>query len=222
MRRRILPILAALCGPQAAATAGTTLPLVVCDNHVPAPAVNNGRTNDPDYAIHIEHADDFSLAAASTLNGVTWHGLYEGNQAGADQFSLRIFPMDAGVPAYSPLFDIPLAGALRTDTGLSIAYRLKVYAYSAAFPDLTLGPGAYALSLFNHTADGTEWLWACRDNSTVGGSFMILGSAAAWNHYSGGPEFSFALTHVPEPCAALALAAAAPALLLRRRRPNRG
>ena len=46
---------------------------------------------------------------------------------------------------------------------------------------------------------------------------MRLGTGA-WKRYSGGPEFSFTLTQVPEPGVALAVAAWLPCLLVRRRR----
>jgi len=196
----------------------TALPAatVVYDNHIPATSVGNGRTNDPDFPIYIEHADNFSLPAAATVNGVTWHGLYEDNVR-PDDFSLRVYALGAGLPVSPPLADVPLASVVREDTGVTITYSLRVYSYCASFDDISLGAGSYALSIYNRAADGAEWLWATRDNPAVDGSFMRLGTGA-WKRYSGGPEFSFTLTQVPEPGVALAVAAWLPCLLVRRRR----
>ena len=44
---------------------------------------------------------------------------------------------------------------------------------------------------------------------------------SAWRDFSGGPEFSFVLTQVSEPGVVLTLAVSVPAMLPRRRGPNR-
>lgn len=202
----------ALCGLQVTAQAAT----VIYDNRIPATSVSNGRVNDADYPIYLEHADNFALVAAAVVNGITWNGQYKSNDVRPDNFSLRIYAIMSGLPAMSPLVDIALSGVVRQDTGIDIIYSLSVYSYSAEFPDLALGAGNYALSIYNHALDGASWTWSDRDSS-ANGSFMIMAGDTAWRYYSGGPEFSFVLTQVPEPGVVLTLAVGVPILLRRRR-----
>ena len=131
----------------------------------------------------------------------------------------KIYQLSSGVPTRIPLLDIPLGQVIRQDTGRRISYNLAVYAYSATFPDQTLAAGSYGLSIYNSATDGVEWLWATAQ--VANGSFMILGSATQWSKFTGAPEFSFALTQVPEVSAAVLFTLLVPTALLRRGRPRR-
>jgi hypothetical protein len=79
--------------------AATALPPLVYDNGILASQVSAGRVNDPDFAIPLEHADNFSIATTSQIASVTWHGLYETNLPlfQGDDFSLSLFSTTSGV-----------------------------------------------------------------------------------------------------------------------------
>ena len=133
-------LLVTLANPIQAAT--TVTATVIYDNQVTAAGVNNGRTNDPDFPLFIQHADDFALPAQSLINGVEWHGIYRGNNVRPDNFSLKIYQLSSGVPTLSPLLDIPLGAVTSQDTGRRISYDLAVYAYTATFPKQSLAAGS--------------------------------------------------------------------------------
>lgn len=200
MKTFLHPSLLALCASSSLAPAALVSNYtVVYDNGISVAAATNGRTNDPDYPIYIEHADNFRLTSTSSIQGVLWAGTYEGTSARPDEFSLRIYTLVSGKPDLSPLYNIPLVALERWDTGLNNAFNQRKYSYQALFPEISLDAGTYAMSIYNQAADGLEWFWAERDSPAVDGSFMFLSVWGEWRQISGGPEFSFSLIAVPEP-----------------------
>jgi hypothetical protein len=191
------------------ARAATTM---VYDNMVPVSTISNGRENDVN-APNWLHADGIQFASAATFNKLTWHGIRAGNP---ESFRLRIYPMAGNVPAMNPMIDLSLGLVTRLDSGYRDPYQSVIYSYSAEFGDQTLAAGSYAISIFNDSNDGVPWLWAVGNNRN--GSFMILNGDAAWSNVTGGPEFSFTLSQVPESGALGLLAAVVPLVLSRRRR----
>lgn len=192
----------------APARAATT----VYDNMVQVSRIHNGRENDVN-APNWLHADGFQLATAATFNMLTWHGIRAGNP---ESFRLRIYPMAGNVPAINPTIDLSVGLVIRSDSGYRDPYHSIIYSYSAEFGDQTLAAGSYAISIYNDSNDGVPWAWAVGDDRN--GSFMILKGDTAWSNVTGGPEFSFTLSQVPESGSVVLLVAAVPVILFRRRR----
>src|SRR5215217_4531694 len=99
MKKYLLLLLGALTASPAAAA-------VLVDNGAPNPeagaVASNFAGGDPEYAF--QSADDFSLAAPSTITHVTWWGVYQGSNIPLepDLFTVRIFADNAGTPAVTP------------------------------------------------------------------------------------------------------------------------
>ena len=175
--------------------AGTALLPLVYDNGVQASQVTNGRVNDPDFSIPLEHADNFSIATTGQISSVTWHGLYETNIPSfqVDDFSLSLFSTTSGVINPTPLLDTPLVLSEKFDTGFNVGGSLNLFSYTASFSSFSLAPGDYAISIFNNVENGVEWFWGV-SNFTSDGSYQTDVSTLEWNPINpGAPEFSFAL-----------------------------
>jgi hypothetical protein len=150
---------------------------VLVDNGAPNPdagaVASNFAGGDPEYAF--QSADDFQLAAASTITHLTWWGLYQGSNVPLepDVFTVRIFSDNAGSPAIVPLAEWRLPHVRRAATGL-LSGGYDVYEYNAVLtPHVALPAGTYWLSIVNDVDTeevGTDWLWMLSDNSN--GNFV--------------------------------------------------
>ena len=169
MKKYLLLLLGALTASPAEAA-------LLADNGAPSPdagaVASNFAGGDPEYAF--QSADDFQLAATSTITLVRWWGFYQGSNIPLepDVFTLRIFADNAGSPAIAPLSEWHLDKVHRRATGL-VSSGYDVYEYTATLkPRLALPPGTHWLSIVNDVdteSVGTDWLWMLSDNA--GGNF---------------------------------------------------
>ena len=174
-----------------------------------APDLSNGWASD--FSFPSQQADDFSLApGAETIRDVHWWGLYafSNTPTAPDNFTIRIFADNGGVPAVNSLFNFNLGDVGRMDTGDNI-FVFDVYKYSVDIPDTTLVPNTpYWLSIVNNTAADTDDIWFWATSSQTGNAAERVSDGQNWVSPSGGPpghELAFNLTTVPEPSAVLGL-----------------
>jgi hypothetical protein len=195
------------------------LPPPVFDNGVSASDINNGRVNDADFAIYIEHADNFEISVTSEISAVSWSGLYKGNAAHlGDDFVMRIFRTESGIIDPVALLDTSLTVLEKSDSGDDVL-SMDVYTYVGEFPTISLDLGTYAISIYNNASNVVEWTWGI--NATPDdGSYMTQFDPTNWTPVNpGAPEFSFALYNsVPEPSVPSVLLATVGLLLTRRTR----
>lgn len=152
-----------------------------------------------------QQADDFHLDfGANSITDIHWWGAYSfGNDpTEPDNFTIRIFENDAGLPAGDPIFELIAGDVGRADTGIDLFDRLDMYAYSVDIPALTLeADKTYWLSIINDTAADLNdtWLWAAQ----FGGTSAIWGlGGELWREFVVSQSFQLtndALLEVPEP-----------------------
>lgn len=184
-----------------AAPAGT-----IYDNGGPLENGGTGASDlDPFSAdIYQEIADDFTLSATATINGVNWWGAYTpNNQSGAvpDDFTIRIIDN-----LFNLVAEINVGTVARFNTGLDNALGLDIYGYEVTFSPFALTAGQYLLSIVNNTVgdgDFERWSWQSTANITGNiGQFrrsdgVPLTGYGGWQDASS--DFAFNITAVPEP-----------------------
>lgn len=164
-----------------------------------------------------QKADNFSLAFATTPNGIRWWGPYSGPEAGPYVYQVRFYNDAAGLPAAAPFYNQTLTGVSRVP---STAFTNSSSAVSEFFGTIPAGPALaagtpYHVSVVDNSAD-TVLFWMC---STPGGQFVRLTEGSAWSVSGITDNLAFELYDVPEPTTpALATLAAGPLLLRRSRR----
>jgi hypothetical protein len=133
-----------------------------------AGAVASNFGHDPEY--EYQSADDFFLAAPSTISQVRWWGIYQGSNVPLepDVFTLRIFAGAGGLPAVIPIFEEQVSRVRRQKTGgLSGGY--DVYEYNVSLrPRVELPAGTYWISVVEDVDVeelGVAWLWSLSSNS---------------------------------------------------------
>ena len=133
-----------------------------------AGAVASNFGHDPEY--EYQSADDFHLAAPSTISQVRWWGIYQGSNVPLepDVFTLRIFADAGGLPTVIPIFEEQLSRVRRQKTGgLSGGY--DVYEYNVSLhPRVELPAGTYWISVVEDVDVeelGVAWLWSLSSNS---------------------------------------------------------
>ncbi|MBX3372601.1 MAG: hypothetical protein KF817_02095 [Phycisphaeraceae bacterium] len=140
---------------------------VVFDNGGPNPPTG-GVLSDVDAGVRA--GDDFVLAPrANTITGIRWWGFHIAAPTVEDRFTIAIHEVVLGLPSGAPVWSLD-AGHVRRE-----ALAPLEYVYDLAIAPLTLNPGViYALSIFNHTAPGTDddWSWY---TSGEGSGFLWLG-----------------------------------------------
>jgi hypothetical protein len=133
-----------------------------------AGAVASNFGHDPEY--EYQSADDFFLAAPSTISQVRWWGIYQGSNVPLepDVFTLRIFADAGGLPSVIPIFEEQVSRVRRQKTGgLSGGY--DVYEYNLSLrPRVELPAGTYWISIVEDVDVeelGVAWLWSLSSNS---------------------------------------------------------
>lgn len=191
-------LLAAIVGWTGNAQAG-----VIFDNGFPD--LNDAYFSDFDGAA-FQGADNFIFRVDSTVRDVHWWGTYAFGLTppDADDFTIRIFNDDGGVPEDDPFYEVSVGNAVnRVDTGLLILGTFPLYSYSAVVTDVALLAGTtYWLSIVNNTVDDLddEWYWAT-SNSAAGDAQIRVTDDGVWDPI--GVELAFNLTDdagiIPEP-----------------------
>lgn len=112
-------------------------------------------------------ADNFVLASATTVTGLTWWGLDTFNIGATDNFTAAIYSDTAGAPG-AVLWTGSLGGVTETVSPLVDQFGFEVSMYSADIAATPLGAGTYWLSVWNDFSatgsptidgDGDAWLW---------------------------------------------------------------
>jgi hypothetical protein len=151
-------------------------------------------------------AEDFSLAAATTVTGIRFWSL-EADSTYRGSISWAILGNGAGGPGTSTLASGTQSIVSRTGTGSYLG--LNEYLNEFALAPLALGTGTYWLVLHNgpnsDLDDPNEFLWeSAANNGTLRGAerFDVNG---AWT--TNGTEHAFQVLAVPEPAHVLMLLA---------------
>lgn len=112
-----------------------------------------------------QHADDFTLAADSTITTVEWFGYYEigVNPSPFDEdFLIRIY-QDAGGVLGDFVAERNVQARGITDTGLlgNPAFGVRnIFSYSSDVAPLALSSGSYFIAIVEDDADTNTWIWA--------------------------------------------------------------
>jgi hypothetical protein len=155
---------------------------------------------------HQQAADDFSVAAPTTLTGLSWVGQYDVTQSVANpvQFRIRFFDDNSGLPADTPIVTVD-ATVNAAATGDSFGGSPWL-GYSLALPSLFLTAGDYWVSIMEFdtrttASGGSQWLWG-RSNNFGAAAAVRQTETSAW--ITSGGDMAFTLEGnfpVPEPAA---------------------
>lgn len=112
----------------------------------------------------IESADDFVLSERIAVTTIGWWGVYDPDvPVAGDDFALRIFADDGGLPNATPLAEFTSVAASRTATMTVDVTGGEIYEYSTGVATgLELDAGTYYLSVVNGvnlTSDPVTWFW---------------------------------------------------------------
>lgn len=111
----------------------------------------------------VQVGDVFTILTTSRIEVATWYGVYaSGNSPPAgDDFTIRVFEVNAGTPDSAPLLEFAAGPVRRSDTGENISSFFDVYRYDFDFGESLLAPGDYLLSIVNDTSGALDdWYWA--------------------------------------------------------------
>lgn len=165
-------------------------------------------------------ADDFILAASSTINSVVWWGAYDAATVppGNTQFTIRFFEDAGGISQTSPINEYLVQPAIVTDLAINGQAVLR---FSAAIPSTQFSPNqTHWISILdsdNSTLQNFRWsnLWFGRISARVADGSPWLG----FNNFGMAFELH-GITAVPEPSAlVMVFAGIGAALGWRLRRP---
>jgi len=150
-------------------------------------------------------ADDFQFEQQVQVTGLTWWGGYLNPPAEPDQFTIRIFSDDQGRPG-TLLEEFLVRPASRETTGRFLnephdLYPEFEYAARLSTPWVAAAGETYWLSIVNPPRD--SWLWAASDTGTHPGVQRSF-EGEPWQPYF--DNTAFALTAIPEPTSAMAVA----------------
>ena len=149
-------------------------------------------------------ADDFSLTPlANTILDVHWWGIYfSTGTPGTDDFTIRIFEDNGGVPKTDWYREFEVGDVGRVDTGIDELGIYDIYQYETDIPATPLTAGTtYWLSIVNDTAGDVDdnWYWGLSDDG--GGNGASRGNdGEIWTTHARNVDVAFQLTGnvVPE------------------------
>jgi hypothetical protein len=131
-----------------------------------------------------------------SLLDIKWWGTYRSNIAPLeDDFMVRIFAGSAETPEDSPLLELPLGHAERTESPVNTpALNLRLYEYHTsltAIERVSMTSARLWLSVVNKTANG-DWGWI---GYVSGGEacYRRGGDSGAWSHLFGSMAFSLGI-----------------------------
>lgn len=179
------------------------------DNNVSLSNVNNGRVNDPNFPSYLADGDNFTLTQAASINQVSWLGAYKNGDNlpdNPDNFTINFYAFSGGIPATTP-FASETAGGQRVNTGQTLIFGTPIYAYTATFPLVPLGPGTFLIEIRNSHLGTKSWLW-CDLDASPGDSYQRGSPTASWQEFNGNgvAEYAFSISGIPEPTGTLLLA----------------
>ncbi len=112
----------------------------------------------------VESADRFFLPQTAEILNIGWFGSYDGSPPSSDNFTVRIFGDNGGLPADTPLVELTGVDGSRTTTSTTDAFGAPVFSYNLS-PGLTpilTGGNTYYLSVVNllDLTSDSSWFWA--------------------------------------------------------------
>ena len=127
-----------------------------------------------------EMADDFSLAAAATINVVNWQGsYYVTDVVGNESFTVRFYTDAFGLPSASP-FVSQVVSVNVIDSGADLIGK-NLYNYSANIVTVALDAGVtYWLSIYSNESP-TNYAWANSADGSIDGVVRFAG--LEWSSY---------------------------------------
>lgn len=152
-----------------------------------------------------QNADNFSLGQTSTLESIQWWGSYD--VQGGDDFNVRIFANNGGMPEVNPDYQYLSLGVVRDTTTMFDSSGHGVFSYELVLPTaLTLQAGSYYLSILNNNDISTtnnnnpsSWQWLVSDNVS-GSTWFRSSDGDNWGEYQDPAGFAFALNGTqPQP-----------------------
>jgi hypothetical protein len=179
-----------------------------------------------------QRADDFELAVATTVEGVSWAGHYGDPTPLADpvSFTIRFFEDDGGspgVPVTNAVAEIAVqVAAVPTGADYDGA---PWFAYSFDSLSLALDAGKYWVSILESDArtapsGGSEWFWGISAAASLASAFRAA-DGGAWSITGSNLALGITGTPIPEPAAGLLVllgaASVATTLAARRQRADR-
>lgn len=138
-------------------------------------------------------ADNFVLSHFSSIQSITWYGMYESaGAATVETFDIRIFDL-SGAQLFG---DLDLHTVSKSYSGFDDALGEMIYRYDAVVAGWELPGDEYLLSISNGNSDFSNWYWA--DGLGGDGGVYYLDSGA-WLPDNTASDMAFTLNGVRNP-----------------------
>ena len=139
--------------------------------------------------------DNFTLSSGSTVDRITWTGVYASQNVVPDNFTIELFSStsSSGVPSSTiASFSIPVT---RVATGDQLFSTFDVYQYTADItPTFFNANTEYHLNIRNNVGEGWAWL-----TDTTQGAIIYRIGTGGFNRFNATMDFQLELISAPEP-----------------------